>query len=59
MCLHLGEEAVFDCRDEGDQRARVRWLHSAGYPLPRSSNGDSGRLEIVNVQVSKFFFNIN
>ncbi|XP_055703570.1 basement membrane-specific heparan sulfate proteoglycan core protein isoform X3 [Phlebotomus papatasi] len=45
-----GREVVFQCRDEGTARARVRWtrLHGA---LPPNAKDLNGRLEISNVQV--------
>ncbi|XP_054087653.1 basement membrane-specific heparan sulfate proteoglycan core protein isoform X5 [Zeugodacus cucurbitae] len=45
-------EVIFRCRDEGPQRARVKWTRPGGRPLPIGSrdNGD-GRLEIPNIRV--------
>ncbi|XP_055694217.1 basement membrane-specific heparan sulfate proteoglycan core protein isoform X2 [Lutzomyia longipalpis] len=46
-----GREVVFQCRDEGSARARVRWTRANG-ALPQNSKDINGRLEISNVQVS-------
>ncbi|CAG2061526.1 unnamed protein product [Timema podura] len=46
-----GREVVFQCRDEGPLRARVRWLRGNGLPLPPGSRDVSGRLEIPDIQV--------
>jgi hypothetical protein len=42
---------VFQCRDEGPLRARVRWLRGNGLPLPPGSRDINGRLEIPDIQV--------
>lgn len=47
-----GLEVVFQCRDEGPIRARVRWLRSGGQPLPPGSVDVNGRLEIPSIRVS-------
>lgn len=47
-----GFEVVFQCRDEGPIRARVRWTRSGGRPLPPGSRDVNGRLEIPNIRVS-------
>lgn len=47
----IGREVVFQCRDEGPLRARVRWVRPAGRPLPPGSRDNNGRLEIPNIRV--------
>lgn len=47
-----GFEVVFQCRDEGPIRARVRWTRAGGRPLPPGSRDVNGRLEIPNIRVS-------
>ena len=42
---------VFQCRDEGPLRSRVRWLRGNGLPLPPGSKDKDGRLEIPNIQL--------
>ncbi|KAJ8666823.1 hypothetical protein QAD02_008485, partial [Eretmocerus hayati] len=44
-------DVVFQCRDEGPLRARVRWSRGNGRPLPPGSRTDNGRLEIPNIQL--------
>ncbi|TGZ46957.1 Basement membrane-specific heparan sulfate proteoglycan core protein [Temnothorax longispinosus] len=44
-------EVVFQCRDEGHLRARVRWVRGNGLPLPPGSRDINGRLEIPNIQL--------
>ncbi|GAB0098092.1 basement membrane-specific heparan sulfate proteoglycan core protein [Sergentomyia squamirostris] len=46
-----GREVVFQCRDEGTTRARVRWTRVHG-ALPPHAKDLNGRLEISNVQVA-------
>ncbi|XP_078043463.1 terribly reduced optic lobes isoform X5 [Augochlora pura] len=46
-----GREVVFQCRDEGPLRARVRWLRSNNLPLPPGSTDINGRLEIPNIRM--------
>ncbi|XP_070153239.1 basement membrane-specific heparan sulfate proteoglycan core protein isoform X5 [Polyergus mexicanus] len=46
-----GREVVFQCRDEGLLRARVRWIRGNGLPLPPGSRDINGRLEIPNIQL--------
>ncbi|XP_072758581.1 basement membrane-specific heparan sulfate proteoglycan core protein isoform X10 [Anoplolepis gracilipes] len=46
-----GREVVFQCRDEGFLRARVRWIRGNGLPLPPGSRDINGRLEIPNIQL--------
>ncbi|XP_076378245.1 terribly reduced optic lobes isoform X1 [Megalopta genalis] len=46
-----GREVVFQCRDEGPVRARVRWLRGNNLPLPPGSTDVNGRLEIPNIQL--------
>ncbi|XP_067214275.1 basement membrane-specific heparan sulfate proteoglycan core protein isoform X33 [Linepithema humile] len=46
-----GREVVFQCRDEGLLRARVRWIRGNGLPLPPGSRDIGGRLEIPNIQI--------
>ncbi|KAI4497448.1 hypothetical protein M0802_007459 [Mischocyttarus mexicanus] len=47
-----GREVVFQCRDEGPLRARVRWLRDNDLPLPPASRDLNGRLEIPNIQLN-------
>ncbi|XP_021927336.1 basement membrane-specific heparan sulfate proteoglycan core protein isoform X6 [Zootermopsis nevadensis] len=49
--ISSGREVVFQCRDEGPLRARVRWLRGNGLPLPPGSRDVNGRLEIPDIQV--------
>lgn len=42
---------MFQCRDEGPVRARVRWTRPNGQPLPPGSRDVNGRLEIPNILV--------
>lgn len=51
--LLTGREVVFQCRDEGPIRARVRWVRPSGRPLPSGSRDVNGRLEIPNIKVSR------
>ncbi|RZB41729.1 basement membrane-specific heparan sulfate proteoglycan core protein, partial [Asbolus verrucosus] len=44
-------EVVFQCRDEGPLRARVRWTRPNGEPLPPGSRDLNGRLEMPNIKV--------
>ncbi|XP_076481717.1 terribly reduced optic lobes isoform X14 [Bombus vancouverensis nearcticus] len=46
-----GREVVFQCRDEGLLRAKVRWLRGNNLPLPPGSRDVNGRLEIPNIQL--------
>ncbi|XP_050492353.1 basement membrane-specific heparan sulfate proteoglycan core protein-like isoform X9 [Bombus huntii] len=46
-----GREVVFQCRDEGVLRAKVRWLRGNNLPLPPGSRDVNGRLEIPNIQL--------
>lgn len=52
LCVILGLEVVFQCRDEGLLRAPVRWTRPGGRPLPPGSKDVQGRLEIPNIRVS-------
>lgn len=47
----LGGEVVFQCRDEGDLRAPVKWAREGDRRLPAGTKDTNGRLEIPNVQV--------
>ncbi|XP_069692113.1 basement membrane-specific heparan sulfate proteoglycan core protein isoform X26 [Periplaneta americana] len=49
--IQENREVVFQCRDEGPLRARVRWLRGNGLPLPPGSRDVNGRLEIPDIQV--------
>lgn len=49
--FHLGREVVFQCRDEGPLRARVRWVRGNNLPLPPGSRDINGRLEMPDIQV--------
>lgn len=51
MIYSTGREVVFQCRDEGQERAKVRWLRGNGLPLPPGSRDINGRLEIPNIQL--------
>jgi len=51
LFFNVGREVVFQCRDEGPLRARVRWLRGNGLPLPPGSRDINGRLEIPDIQV--------
>lgn len=42
---------MFQCRDEGPIRARVRWTRPNGEPLPPGSRDNNGRLEMPNIKV--------
>ncbi|KAK9294716.1 hypothetical protein QLX08_010779 [Tetragonisca angustula] len=44
-------EVVFQCRDEGPLRARVRWLRGNSLPLPPGARDINGRLEIPNIHL--------
>ncbi|XP_076180736.1 terribly reduced optic lobes isoform X6 [Ptiloglossa arizonensis] len=46
-----GREVVFQCRDEGPLRVKVRWLRDNNLPLPPDSRDIDGRLEIPNIQL--------
>lgn len=46
-----GQEVVFQCRDEGPIRAKVRWVRPHGLPLPKEFNDNNGRLEMPNIKV--------
>lgn len=43
---------MFQCRDEGPLRAKVRWLRGNNLPLPSGSRDINGRLEIPNIQLN-------
>ncbi|XP_058452453.1 basement membrane-specific heparan sulfate proteoglycan core protein isoform X2 [Malaya genurostris] len=45
-----GREVVFQCRDEGPVRAKVKWTRANGMPLPLGSRDINGRLEIPNIR---------
>ncbi|PNF14537.1 hypothetical protein B7P43_G15031, partial [Cryptotermes secundus] len=49
--IEENREVVFQCRDEGPLRARVRWLRGNGLPLPPGSRDINGRLEMPDIQV--------
>nr|XP_018910612.1 PREDICTED: basement membrane-specific heparan sulfate proteoglycan core protein isoform X4 [Bemisia tabaci] len=44
-------EVVFQCRDEGPLRAKVRWVRGNGLPLPPGSRDKNGRLEIPDIKI--------
>ena len=50
MC-HTGREVVFQCRDEGEMRAPVRWVRDGGLPLPPDYSDNRGRLTMPNIQM--------
>ncbi|KAJ1522549.1 hypothetical protein ONE63_001735 [Megalurothrips usitatus] len=47
----LGRQVVFQCRDEGPLRARVKWSRANNLPLPPGSQDLNGRLEMPNIQL--------
>lgn len=49
--IYEGHDAVLQCRDEGELRAKVRWSRKDGEPLNRSKTvqGPRGRLTIYRV----------
>ena len=47
-----GGGAVFQCRDEGPLRARVRWSRSDGLTFPPGYTDADGRLELPQVFMS-------
>jgi len=47
----IGNEVVFQCRDEGQLRAQVRWVRGNGLPLPPGSRDYNGRLEMPSIAV--------
>jgi hypothetical protein len=49
--IEQGREVVFQCRDEGPLRAKVKWRRGGGLPLPTRSTDVKGRLEMPNIQV--------
>jgi hypothetical protein len=42
---------VFQCRDEGTQRAPVAWRRGNGLPLPPGTRDLEGRLELPDIKV--------
>ncbi|XP_070074540.1 basement membrane-specific heparan sulfate proteoglycan core protein isoform X24 [Drosophila takahashii] len=44
-------EVIFRCRDEGPNRAKVKWSRPGGRPLPPGFTDRNGRLEIPNIRV--------
>ena len=52
MQFYIGREVVFQCRDEGQLRANVRWTRPNGAPLPVGSRDLNGRLEIPDIKLS-------
>ncbi|XP_034241184.1 basement membrane-specific heparan sulfate proteoglycan core protein-like isoform X2 [Thrips palmi] len=49
--IKVGREVVFQCRDEGPHRARVKWSRANNLPLPQGSRDLNGRLEMPNIQL--------
>ncbi|CAG9782356.1 unnamed protein product [Diatraea saccharalis] len=47
-----GGDVVFQCRDEGPQRAPVRWIREGGRPLKPGSIDKNGRLDMNQVTTS-------
>ena len=45
-----GQDAVIQCRDEGELRTRVVWLRRGGSQLPVNSRQEGGRLEVWGVR---------
>ena len=45
-----GQDAVVQCRDEGDLRTRVSWHRSGARQLPVNSRQEAGRLELYRVR---------
>ena len=42
---------MFQCRDEGSQRAGVAWRRGNGLALPPGTRDLEGRLELPNIKV--------
>ncbi|MCL4125574.1 UNVERIFIED_CONTAM: hypothetical protein GTU68_063769, partial [Idotea baltica] len=49
--IKQSREVVFQCRDEGRNRAAVRWVRAGGQRLPPGSTDNRGRLTMPNIQV--------
>ncbi|XP_050308675.1 basement membrane-specific heparan sulfate proteoglycan core protein isoform X33 [Anthonomus grandis grandis] len=49
--IRENQEVVFQCRDEGENRARVEWRRANGLPLPEGSRDINGRLEMPNIRL--------
>ena len=49
--VEVGQDAVVQCRDEGDLRTEVIWHRADLSPLPASSLQDRGRLELYRMKV--------
>ena len=50
----LGQEVVFQCRDEGPLRVNVKWSRgngAEGLPFPPGTRDFNGRLEIPDIKV--------
>lgn len=47
--IRNGGDVVFQCRDEGPERAPVRWIREGGRPLRPGSTDVKGRLEMFQV----------
>lgn len=48
--MSTGREVVFQCRDEGPLRARVKWTRR-GRALPPGTRDVNGRLEIPDIKL--------
>ena len=54
----LGQEVVFQCRDEGPLRVNVKWSRgngAEGLPFPPRTRDFNGRLEIPDIKVCVHF----
>uniref|UniRef100_T1IKD2 Basement membrane-specific heparan sulfate proteoglycan core protein n=1 Tax=Strigamia maritima TaxID=126957 RepID=T1IKD2_STRMM len=49
--IHRSREVVFQCRDEGEQRAPVRWSREGNLPFPPGTTDVHGRLTMPNIQM--------
>ena len=50
--IQEGREVVFQCRDEGPLRVRVRWVRASDLPFPPGTTDIGGRLEMPNIQIA-------
>ena len=48
--IRQGQEVVFRCRDESEQRLAVKWSRPDGKQLPYGATDSRGRLTIPNIQ---------
>ena len=57
----LGQEVVFQCRDEGPLRVNVKWSRgngAEGLPFPPGTRDFNGRLEIPDIKVCVHFLTL-